>query len=153
MLRTLALVLASLGAAGCTDLGPEAGLLAELERNERLWRDAKPASYVYAVERLCFCGQEARGPVRVLVDGSSVSDRTYVDTGVAVPPTFRELFPTVDGLFEILRSAILERAHEVRATYDPVLGAPTDFWIDYQENVADEELGMRVTEGVVAVSE
>lgn len=29
-----------------------------------------------------------------------------------------------------------------------VLGLPLDFWIDYLEAAADEELGMRVTEAV-----
>jgi hypothetical protein len=153
MLRNLALVLAACGASACSDLGPEDGLLAELERNERRWLDARPEAYVFAVERLCFCGEEARGPVRVRVEGSTVTERTYVETGLDVPPVFAELFPTVHGLFEILRAAIVEQAHEVRATYDPVLGVPIDFWIDYRLNVADEELGMRVTEGVGAVSE
>jgi hypothetical protein len=33
-------------------------------------------------------------------------------------------------------------------TYDPVLGVPVAFWIDYDEMVIDEELGMTVTEPI-----
>jgi hypothetical protein len=135
-------------AAGCTDLGPEPGLLQELERNERTWEGARPYAYVYAVERLCYCGWEARGPVRVEVDGTAALGRTYVDTGEAVPQTLADLFPTVDGLFEMLRDAIEAGAEEIRVEYDPVLGAPVDFWIDYQRQVADEEQGMKVTEAI-----
>jgi hypothetical protein len=47
-----------------------------------------------------------------------------------------------------VRAASLSQrdAHEVQVSYDPELGYPTDFSIDYEEQVADEELGMRVTE-------
>ncbi len=146
-----ALVLLLLGAlTACSDQGPELPGLLELERNARLWSRTRPANYEYAVERLCFCGTEARGPVHVSVEANQVLDRTYVGTGNPVPATLAPLFPDVDGLFDLLREAILEGAHEIRVTYDPGTGVPVDFWIDYRANVADEELGMRVTERVEA---
>ncbi|MDZ7778429.1 MAG: DUF6174 domain-containing protein [Gemmatimonadota bacterium] len=47
----------------------------------------------------------------------------------------------------------LERdAHSISATYDPETGVPIDFFIDYEENVDDEELGMRVTEPVTTLN-
>ena len=138
-------VAALVGAAGCTDLGPEVVALTDLEEARERWEDARPSSYVYEIERLCFCAIEAIGPVRVQVQGSAVVERLYVDSGATVPPGMAELFPTVDGLFDILASALAGDAHEVRAEYDPNLGVPTEFWIDYIELAADDELGMRVT--------
>ena len=105
---------------------------------------------MFAVERLCFCGAESRGPVRVRVQGMAVVERVYVDTGGPVPGTFAELFPTVDGLFALVRSAIEGGAYEVRVTYHAVLGVPIDVWIDYIENAVDDELGLTVTESVEA---
>ena len=143
-------VAALLGVAGCTDLGPEVGAVNDLEEARARWESARPTSYVFALERLCFCGLESRGPVRVRVQGTVAVERVYVDSGDPVQAAMAEQFPTVDGLFDILASALAGEAHEVRVTYDPALGVPTDFWIDYMEFAADEELGMRVTEEVEA---
>ncbi|MDA0329187.1 MAG: DUF6174 domain-containing protein [Gemmatimonadetes bacterium] len=132
----------------CGTLGLGSSVLDELERNQERWERVAPAAYQYAVERLCFCGLEARGPVRVTVVGSAVSSRVYVDSGDPVPANFGESFPTVPGLFDILRDAIDRDAHEIRVTYDPETGVPIDFWIDYLEMAIDEELGIRVTEAV-----
>ena len=140
-----------MGLGGCGDMGFDLRTLTDLERAQRQWERSRPDSYVYAIERLCFCPVEYRGPVRVRVQADVVVDRTYVDTGQPVPTAYADGFPGVDGLFAILLRAFDEDAHEVRVTYDPDLGVPTDFWIDYEEMAADEELGMRVTEEVVAV--
>ena len=143
LLAVLAATCGSIG--GCGDLGP---LPSELERNRDLWLDTRPADYTYAVERLCFCGLESRGPVRVTVQGSSVTERVYVDSGQPVSSPFEDFFPTVDGLFDLLEEAFAQDAHDIQVTYDADTGVPIDFWIDYQENLADEELGMTVTESV-----
>ena len=148
MVRMTSMLLICVGLTACGELGPETGPLADLERNERLWERVRPTSYVYAVERLCFCGLEARGPVRVTVVGGDVSDRTYVDSGDPVPAPLGDLFPTVDGLFDVLLDAIEREAHRIDVTYDPISGVPLDLWIDYLETCADEELGFSVTETV-----
>jgi hypothetical protein len=133
---------------GCGDLGPESALLTELERNRDKWDAARPVSYVFGVERLCFCLEEARGPVRISVSGQNVTERVYIESGDPVRAELEELFPTVDGLFDILEAAIVGDAHTIEVTYDTVSGVPLDFWIDYDPAVADEELGFRVTEMV-----
>ncbi len=144
------LFLLCLGLGGCADLGFDVRTLTDLERAQRRWEGWRPDSYVYAVERMCFCPVEYRGPVRVRVDGDVVVERTYVETGQPVPAALADAFPAVEGLFAILLSAFDGDAHEVRVSYDPETGVPVDFWIDYEEMMADEELGMRVTEEVEA---
>lgn len=146
-LRIFAIAMVCGSVVGCDELGPESS---ELERNRERWLDTRPVGYTYAVERLCFCGVESRGPVRVTVVGSLVTARVYVDSGQPVPSPSEDLFPTVDELFDLLQSAYDQDAHEVRVTYDADTGVPIDFWIDYQLNLADEELGMTVTESVEA---
>lgn len=144
-------VAALVGAAGCTVLGPEVEVLTDLEMARERWENARPSSYEFAVERMCFCGPESRGPVRLRVQGLTAVERVYVDSGAPVRAEMADGFPTVDGLFDMLASAVAGDAHEVRATYDPVLGVPIDFWIDYWEFAADDEQGMTVTESVRAV--
>jgi hypothetical protein len=86
--------------------------------------------------------------VRVSVDGTDVTERVFVDSDLPVTGTQAEGFPAVEGLFDLIRSAIEDRAHELDVTYDPALGVPVAFWIDYDEMVIDEELGMTVTEPI-----
>ena len=133
---------------GCDGVGPVDERWVDLQAHRTRWDSLGPDSYVYAVERLCFCGVEYRGPVRVRVEDGVAVERVYVGSGLAVPPTIAGEFPPVDGLFELLASAIDSDAYLVEVTYDPVLGVPLDFWIDFDERVADEELGMQVTEAV-----
>jgi len=139
-------LLLALALAACSDQGPQTD---EFEENRERWRESRPEAYVYAVERLCFCGDAGRGPVRVWVLGNTAQERRYVEGGAVVNGPYADLFPTVEGLFEIIQEAI-PRAHELEVTYDPVSGVPVDFWIDYSANIADEELGFRVTEPVQA---
>jgi len=133
------------GPAACTDGGPELENHVErLAEHRGLWQSTRPAAYTYAVERLCYC--LLPGPVRVIVREGAATERVYVETGDPVPQELADLYPTVDGLFDLLAQAFGSGAHEVDVSYDPTTGVPVDFWIDYEENVADEELGMRVVE-------
>lgn len=138
-----ALGLLSLLATSCDSLGPERS---ELERARALWEATGPSDYSYAVERLCFCGYT--GPARVTVeDGEVVSVVSLTEQQLPIEPS-EDLFPSVDGLFDILEDAMARDVHSITATYDPETGVPVEFFIDYQEFTVDEELGMRVTEGV-----
>lgn len=149
--RACVLPVLLLALQACDGSGPVRPEVLELEAREALWDSVGPDSYEYGVERLCFCPVEYLGPARVRVEKGVVVERVYVESGLAVPDDVAPSFPSVDGLFELLRSAYEEDAHEIRVTYDPVLGAPVDFWIDYIEMAVDEELGMRVTEEVAAL--
>lgn len=137
-----------MAASGCslTDVGPRA--VDDLDEAWELWERVRPTAYVYGIERLCFCSEEGRGPVRVTVSGTVVTDQRYIDSGDPVPELYEDLFPSVDGLFAILRDAYERDAHSIDVTYDPQSGVPTDFFIDYLVNVADEELGFRLVESV-----
>jgi hypothetical protein len=145
MKRIIAL-LVGLSATACSDLGFDVRPLTELEKAEATWDRFGPESYVYAVQRICFCLADESGPVRVWVDDGVAGQWTYVATGNPLPEPARSRFPSVAGLFDILREALTQDAHEVQVSYDPEFGYPTEFSIDYDEQVADEELGMRVTE-------
>ena len=139
-----------MGLVSCDAVGLGNGPEGELEDNRERWTEIAPASYTYAVSRLCFCGTEATGPVRVTVVDGAVSERVYVETGDPVDVTFADHFPAVDGLFDVLADAYEREAAQIDVTYDPETGVPLDFWIDYEVNIADEELGFRVTEPPVS---
>ncbi len=145
----LAVAVVALTGAGCEDEGPRTQL-EQLEEHEALWAATRPVAYRFALERICFCAE--RGPVRVTVEGQTVMDRTFVETGDPVEGEARSWFPDVDGLFDVLRHALESGADHVDVEYDPQTGVPIDLWIDYAANVADEELGFHVTESVTPAS-
>lgn len=126
------------------DTDGDSRALIELERARRAWRVAGIADYDFVLERTCFCGEEARGPVAMEVRDGVVVSRTYVGSGEPVPADFHPWFPPVEGLFDQIEDAIDRDAHRINAEYDPVRGHPVRIWIDYRENVADEEQGWRI---------
>ena len=132
--------------AGCGTVEPFDDLREELERNEQLWGDVGPLNYVYTIERQCFCGVEARGPVRVTASGPIATSRIYVDTEEPVEASFAGLFPTVEGLFAFIGDAIARGAHDIDVTYDLETGVPLTVFVDYAAHVADEEIGYVVRE-------
>jgi len=144
----LAVVLAAAFLSTCDTLGLGDGPRDELARNRELWARIGPSAYEYGLERLCFCGEASRGPIRVTVEAGVVVERVYVRSGEPVPGSLDDLFPVVDGLFDILEDAFEQDAFQIDVTYDPETGVPIDFRIDYAENIADEELGYTVTESV-----
>ena len=136
---------------GCADDGVDLDAMRDLARQHARWEAVGPPSYVYAMEWLCFCPAEYRGPVRITVYDGVAVQRVFVESGEPVPEDVASGFPTVDGLFERLVSAMEDGAHRVDVTYDPDLGMPLEFWIDHRENVADDELGMTVSEPVTPI--
>lgn len=132
-------------AGGCGIVDPGGGERDELEENRELWESVRPEAYSVVIERLCFCPTEARGPVRVTVQGTTPLERVYTDSGVAVSSDLGPFFPTIDGLFDVLEDALARDAYELRVTYDSATGIPVDVWIDYDEFTADEEQGFAVT--------
>lgn len=47
----------------------------------------------------------------------------------------------MEELFDLVERGIDDDAAELRVTYHPTLGYPTEAFIDFRENVADEEMG------------
>ena len=70
----------------------------------------------------------------------------YVDGGAQVSAQLADLFPDIPGLFAIIADAIARNPFDMAVTYDPTTGVPVDVWIDYVQNIADEELGFRSTD-------
>jgi hypothetical protein len=112
---------------------------ARMEENRDLWRARGPASYTYVFRRICFCAPAATNPVIIQVRQRSVLSVRYEDTGAAVDPSLLSLYPTVEGLFEIIENAIDQEAEVVQASYDPTLGYPTSITLDGSSMIADDE--------------
>ena len=146
--RPLPTLLLACSTLACSDLGPQASdLRDEVARNRARWEAVGPTTYVYAVAHNCFCPMEAVGPVRVEVEAGEVIVRTYVQSGTPVDPTFAEVFPAVDGLFDVLDRAIEQEADDIQVTWDQDTGAPLQISIDYLKGAVDDEEGYSIVDG------
>lgn len=112
----------------------------DLDRARRTWSANFIDDYEYVVRRDCFCTLGGVA-VRIVVQNHQVIAREIDGAFTPVPSSLAYLYPTIDGLFAIIQDALDQRADRIDASYDRSYGFPTDFYIDYDRRIADEEEG------------
>lgn len=123
---------------------PKASHTAQLRQNKRLWTKQKIANYRYTLSRSCFCVPEARQPVKIEVRNGKLTSIVAANGGKAVNPEYFSQYDSIPKLFDIVQDAIARKAHRISVTYHPTLGYPTKIEIDYDQQMADEELYLTV---------
>lgn len=127
----------------CAVLEPEPGAADRraLSRNRALWQRMGPQSYRYVYLPRCGeCAPNYQRATWVTVQRGIVVDAEYVDGGEPVL-TGPQVYATVDSLFALVERAYDNHAADVRVSYDATLGYPTEVWIDWRRDMADEEGG------------
>jgi hypothetical protein len=136
---TRALIVTLLAASpACSPTAPDEAV--ELSVGMARWETVRPAAYELVLERTgCECLPEWLIPVRVTVQGHQVTSVVNEQTG---EPVVTEIYHamSVDELFDVIEDAIVRDADTLEVTYDRQLGYPTSISIDYDRNVADDEL-------------
>lgn len=123
---------------------PKVSNTAQLQQSKRLWAKQKIANYRYTLSRSCFCVPEARQPVKIEVRNGKVTSLVAANSGKAVNPEYFSKYDSIPKLFDIVQDAIAKKAHRISVTYHPTLGYPTKIEIDYDQQMADEELYVTV---------
>ena len=122
---------------GCTSTTAP---IPELRVARLRWSERGPASYSITVARSCECLVESSAPVVVTVRKGAVESRRYESTGAPVPAEYAELFPPVEGLFEIIHSAQRDGAARIAVSYDRDYGYPSRIEIDFHRMYVDDEI-------------
>lgn len=135
-LALAALILASTGCSDILGVGTDG-----LESNFDTWRSERPHLYQFTYQRVCFCPRTE--PVVITVDGDSVIDVSVKD-GEGPPDGVLSDYPTIERLFEQLREWRDRDPYREQMEFHDGLGYPTDVFFDFEERVADEEMGFRV---------
>ncbi|WP_138498094.1 DUF6174 domain-containing protein [Nostoc sp. PA-18-2419] len=116
-----------------------------LNFNRRLWNYKNISNYRYTFSNSCFCIQEARGPVIIEVRNGQTKSIISVATGK--PVENRQLFNnynTIPKLFNVIQDAINRKAYSLNARYNPRYGFPTQINVDYNSQIADEEIYLTI---------
>lgn len=137
----LTLLAATLAAACGSPTSPEER---DLEDNRRRFRVLVGGDYSCDYQNQLFSFPPIIDPVRMTVRNFRVVSIVSQRTGEEIPEPFRDLFLSVDEVFDLIERARAEGAAEIRVRYDEALGYPTETWIDFERLVADEERGFTI---------
>ncbi len=122
--------------------GEPASVSPELEQARQRWQAADLGEYQMTLQRMCFCpSPDYTGPFEVTVRDGDVSS---VRLGGARVDAERGV--SVEALFALIDEAYERGAVEVALSFHPELGYPTSIGIDYDRQMADEEIGYRVSD-------
>lgn len=123
-------------------------IIDELNANRAKWESANIENYQFEQQVSCFCVDETTLPRLVLVENKQVSSQTIIDGNVALPLDDANT-ESIDSLFE--RIALEEsRADSLSVEYDPELGYPTKIDVDINQQTADDEYTIYVSNVVRA---
>lgn len=122
---------------------PAIANLRKLRINRQLWSEQNILNYRYTLTNGCFCIPEARGPVVITVQNGIATSIT-TPTGEPVNPEFFERYKTIPKLFDVIADAIARKAFDLDVQYDSQLGYPTQININYDSQIADEELYLTI---------
>jgi hypothetical protein len=145
---TFARVFGWLALAGALALLPGCGRLEddqdrrELAAARRQWRAQAVTSYDIRYQNVCFCVTDHTAPVRLEVRNGAITGAVRLDSGQRLGAETFARYRTVDEIFDLIDQAIDENAAEVNATYDASRGYPVSVYIDRDQRVADEEIGV-----------
>lgn len=132
--------------AGCDGrlLLPSAQTTRDLARARAAWTAQRITSYDFTLQRLCFCGETR--PMRVTVRDGQVTMVRPEGELLPLPAAEASWYPSIEGLFDVIATALALPAARVEAEYDAIRGFPHSVSIDYYSGVADDEVSYLVSD-------
>lgn len=147
-MKKLILIVMTLILAGCAAMGNALGNQSEIEQNKDKWQDAGISHYRYNLFISCFCIFVENMPLVIEVQDGEVLSMEY-QNGNEIDPSLLELFnkyATIDRIFAEVEAGLNGAADNVVVKYDPTYGFPTEVTIDVEEQAADDELYLTISD-------
>jgi hypothetical protein len=147
-MKKLILIVMTLVLAGCAAMGSAMGNQSEIEQNQEKWQDAGISHYRYNLFISCFCIFVENMPLVIEVQDGQVVSMEY-QNGNEIDPSLLELFEkyaTIDRIFAEVEAGLNGAADNVVVTYDPTYGFPTEVTIDVEQQAADDELYLTISD-------
>jgi len=123
-------------------------VLDDLNANRTKWESANIDNYQFEYQISCFCTEETILPRLVLVESSQVTSQTIIEGNIALPldDAYTE---SIDSLYQLI-SLEESRAESLSVKYDPELGYPTEIKVDINEQTADDEYTLTISNLIAA---
>lgn len=143
-MRKILFILLAAFLTGCAAVAGQAS--SEIGRAQEKWQDANVSHYRYELAIGCFCVFSQDMPLVIEIQDGEVVSMEY-KSGKEIDPANLELFQkydTLDKIFAELEKALGE-ADRVSVTYDETYGFPNEVSIDFEEQAADEEIYLTIS--------
>jgi hypothetical protein len=141
-MKNLILVVMTLILAGCAAMGNALGNQSEIEQNREKWQDAAISHYRFHLFVGCFCVFTQDMPLIIEVQDGKVVSMEY-QSGNEIDPSLMDLFnkyATIDRIFAEVEEGLNGAADNVVVKYDPTYGFPNEVTIDFEQQAADDEV-------------
>lgn len=112
----------------------------QLKAAEAKWKKKRPEHYSYTLQRSCFCAPDYRKPIEIRVFRGKVQQASLLPEGTPLPAERKAEALPVEGLFRMIREAIVNKSASVTVKYNATYGYPTSISIDRDRMMADEEV-------------
>ena len=112
----------------------------DLTNARNLWDFFGIEYYFFEYQDTCFGCFPLNSPWTIQVSNDRPRAMDSNVEGVA-----NQTIPTVPHLFDIIQDALDHQAFDIQVTYHEGLGFPTNIYIDYNNQIHDEELSLRVS--------
>mmetsp|Transcript_25985 Transcript_25985/g.72484 ORF Transcript_25985/g.72484 Transcript_25985/m.72484 type:complete len:760 (-) Transcript_25985:158-2437(-) len=107
---------------------------------KELWTAAALTAYDFGYRRTCFCDPKSVAPFLVRVEDGAITKILNQDWTNVDDPDVRAVVQSIDQLFDTIQQAIDGNAHSLKVTYNEQFGYPETVSIDYNFNIADDEV-------------
>lgn len=116
--------------------------LRRLAQAESRWAARGFSDYSVEMRRSCFCAPETTEWTRLDVVGGTLVRATVLGSGVVIEDSRLQAWRTVEQVFEEIRAANRsgEWLADLEASYDPVLGFPTEVSFVSKPDILDAGL-------------
>jgi len=106
----------------------------KLDEKKKLWRTSKIKDYSFVAKRSCFCLYQENKFIKV--SNGKITEAKYIPSNTPL----EEKQKIIEDYFNIIKDALDRNASILKVTYDNSYGFPSSIYIDYDNEVADEEI-------------
>lgn len=115
----------------------------EQQSPEQVWKKANIHSYEFLLRINCFCSPETIGPHKIQVKADTIFSVNGIPYDRAKSYV---ILKTIPDLFRFIKESDARTPFRKSVVYDSAYGFPTSLYYDYDERIADEEIGYIITE-------
>ena len=110
------------------------------------WDLSNISSYSFDFAWSCFCTDEYTKNVRIYVENNKLIKIIDKLTGAEVLNNEIATYFTMTELYEYVKTAYLKNPYKITISFDDNYNIITNLFIDYEPNIADEEMGFFITD-------
>ena len=136
--------------AACGSASENARLELNAQQHYQRWSE-QPQSYTVTFQQQCFCMPDYLRPIQLAVENNQIVDAIFANDQSPVPAEIISDLPTIEKMFHALEAAKAIPAERIDAEFDPQFHYPSKIYIDYDAQLADEEVHWQLSNFVPKV--